>query len=157
MQIVPLSSSLVIRTVHVLAVALAVGGAVLVWGFVRVGARSARPSNGSQVLALARTYEWVFWGAFGLLVVTGVGNLGSFAPGVPAPGTRWGTVLLAKLVVILGLLVLSVPRTLAVCRHGNGEPNLAGPDGLARLRQAYGATAVALVAVLALAMVLAHG
>lgn len=156
MQIGPLSISLVIRTVHVVAMALAVGGAVLTWGILREATRSTRPTEGVKVVVLARTYEWVFWGAFGLLVMTGVGNLGSIAPAVPAPGTRWGTVLLVKLLVILALLALSVPRTLAVCRHGGGAPQ-AGPDGLDRLRQAYGVTAVALLAVVVLAMVIAHG
>lgn len=157
MQIGPLSSSLLVRSVHVVAMALAVGGAVLTWGLVREATRSRRPTDGVQVVVLARTYEWVFWGAFGLLVMTGVGNLGSIAPAVPTPETRWGTVLLVKLLVILALLALSVPRTLAVCRHGGGAPGHAGPDGLDRLRQAYGVTAVALLAVVVLAMVLAHG
>ncbi|MFB6160414.1 MAG: hypothetical protein ABEJ61_04455 [Haloferacaceae archaeon] len=132
---------LTVRVVHVLAMAAVVGGAcvaaALLW-------RDVAP------LATAVTYEWLFWAGAGLLVATGVGNLGALAPAVP--GGRWGAVLAGKLVAVGALLVGSLLRTLVVCRVRAGAPLPAR-----RLRRGYGATAAVLVGVVVLAEVLAHG
>jgi putative copper export protein len=86
----------------------------------------------------------------GVLVATGVGNLGAMAPVVPASATRWGTVLTAKLLGVFLLLALSVVRTVLVRRARDG-------DSSGVLRASYGATTVLLLVILALAEVLAHG
>jgi hypothetical protein len=92
----------------------------------------------------------------GLLVVTGVGNLGALGP--PGPATRWGTVLTGKLLVVTAFVLGSFLRTLAVAdlrRLSTGDA--AAPRGRRFCRRAYAATAWTLVAVVALAEVLAHG
>jgi hypothetical protein len=71
----PLSAAthLFVRWIHVLAMAVALGGAVLAWGVSRV-------ADTETTLAVATTYEFAFWAALGALVMTGVGNLGALAP-----------------------------------------------------------------------------
>jgi putative copper export protein len=130
--------------------ALALGGATLTWWLFR------RPSVEKPIsLDVAAAYERGFWAATGVLVMTGVGNLGSFAPAVPTVDTYWGTVFAVKLLAVIAILALSLVRTLAVHRCRRAETTSA--DAIAVLRIGYGATALAFVAVVALGEVLAHG
>jgi len=131
-----------VRTVHVLCMAGLVGGAATVW----LSAR--RRLDGS--LVLAQTYEWGFWAALGVLVATGIGNLGAL--GAPGPATRWGEVLLVKLSLVALFVLASAVRTLAVVRIDAGST-----AAIDWHRRAYGLTTVALLALVALAEVLAHG
>ena len=59
-----------IRWLHVAAMATAFGGAITVL------ALSARPGvdSATAVIAVAARYEWLFWGAAGVLAMTGIGN-----------------------------------------------------------------------------------
>lgn len=130
-----------------LAMALLFGGAVLTWGVLRTADEPTfRP---------AATYEWLFWLGAGVAVLTGVGNLGTLAPALPDLGTAWGFAFGLKLVAVIGLLVGSSVRTLAVVRWS-------GTDRVPREFErrfclAYAATAGYLLAVVVLAEVLAHG
>lgn len=153
-QVVPLT----IRTLHILAMAVVVGGTVVCW----YGFRSDSIGD----LALARRYEWAFWAALGTLVLTGVGNLGSL--GVPGPATEWGRTLLVKLSLVVVLLCVSVVRTLSVVRaeerldeeRFEGEPSddPIDPTALRRyLGRAYAVTFGFLLVIVVLAEVLAHG
>lgn len=136
---------LVVRTVHLLGMVALVGGSVLAW----YGVRSAERVPGGRLLR----FELWFWALLGLVLATGVGNLG--AVGAPGPGTRWGTVLTAKLLVVLAFVVGSFLRSLAVLRL---PADATVPDrGGARLERAYGATAATLLLLVAIAEVLAHG
>jgi len=140
-----------IRWLHVAAMATAFGGAVTAL------ALSTRPAadSASAVVAVAVRYEWLFWAAAGVLAMTGIGNLAAFGAGLAGPGTPWGATLMLKLWSVLTLVVLSLPRTLAVARlSASSEP--AG-DLTVRLRNLYGATAGAFAVILALAIWLAHG
>ena len=124
------------------------GGALLVWwlGVRRKGA------NAGVVLDVAERYEWIFWAAIGVQAMTGVGNLGAFGDALPASASGWGTKLIVKLVAVLALAVLSVPRTLAVvAMAGTQRPQ---PDLLSAL---YGGTAIFVVGIAGLAVWLAHG
>lgn len=145
-------SSLLIRYVHVLGMAILVGGAALAW--VAFGSEFISDLDGSDLVHLAAAYEWLFWAGIGLLVVTGVGNFGSLAPAIPAPTTAWGTTFGVKLLAIVGLVVGSLPRTLAVVRWLSVEDT---PLALDRFRLGYAATALYLLGVVALGEVLAHG
>lgn len=120
-----------VRLVHTLGMGVLLGGALLV-----AALRDPVPA--------ARAYEWTFWGAMGVQVLTGVGNLG--AVGDPGPATTWGTIFTWKLALVLVLLAGSAARLLA-------RPRLAARG----LRWAYGATAGFLALIGALAVVLAHG
>ncbi|NEU56810.1 hypothetical protein [Halorussus sp. MSC15.2] len=176
---------LAVRLLHVLGMALALGGATLTWWLFRRDAASESPT-----LDVAAAYERGFWAATGVIVMTGVGNLGSLAPFVPTAGTRWGAAFTAKLLVVLLVLALSVVRTLVVarCRRTARRCTRVGADsestteqsgqsteissgdtempsrraewsdrGTETLRVAYGATALSLALLVALAEVLAHG
>lgn len=136
-----LSLHLAIRTVHVLAMSLLVGGAVGVW----IAARRSL----DDLYALATGYEWAFWAGLGVLVLTGVGNLGAL--GAPGPATRWGRVLLVKLALVTLFVLGSAVRTLAVARTDRSIPLTAWSE------RAYGLTTLALLALVVLAEVLAHG
>ncbi|MFC7155727.1 CopD family protein [Halomarina halobia] len=147
---------LAIRWLHVLSVALLLGGAVLAWvSLRRIGEVERRERYGEYAVAVAAGYERLFWGAAGVAVMTGVGNLGALAPGLPPSDSAWGLALTVKLAGVLGLLLAAVPRTLLVARCDEA----AGATGrrVRTLRRGYGATALYLTGVLGLAEVLAHG
>lgn len=136
------------------------GGAGLVWWLVRDAARTDDSSQVAAALSLSRTYEWGFWAAVGVVVATGVGNLGALSPTVPGPDTGWGTTLSLKLVLVFVLLVGSVVRTvLAVDFSERTEiaPEQANSRRLVALRSAYAITAVWLLVIVGFAEVLAHG
>lgn len=144
---------LLVRLVHVLAVAVLLGGAVLAWA--TLARADDRRGSAREALSVAASYEWLFWGAVGVVVATGVGNLGAFAPGVPGPGTNWGGTFAVKLLVVVGLLAFSAGRTVLVrlvASRADAARTATGPLG-----SAYAITAVVLAVALALAEVLAHG
>jgi uncharacterized membrane protein len=132
---------LLVRTVHVLGMVLLLGGSAFAWNALRVDPDSSFPA----------LYEWLFWGAMGAMLVTGVGNLGVL--GAPGPATRWGRLLTVKLALVLAVLLGSLLRTLVVERLREGDTTAASGS----LRRLYGATTLALLAVVVLAEVLAHG
>jgi hypothetical protein len=142
-----------VRTVHVLSAAVVGGGGALVWAALTVAGRR------STALEVAIAYEWLFWGAAGVLVATGVGNLGALAPTLPGDG--WGRLLSWKLVAVLVGLVGSFARTrllrdrVAEAAGGGGSREREG--GRDALRYAYALTAVGFALVAGLAVVLAHG
>ena len=141
--------SLLVRWLHVAAMALALGGALLVWW------TNARPTSTDPAarLDLATAYERLFWLALGLLVMTGIGNLGAFGPALPGPTTVWGGRLVLKLAAVLVLLFLSVVRTVLVVRLSAAH---VAPNVVRWLPSLYGATSVALAAIALLALFLAH-
>jgi hypothetical protein len=152
MELDPHVLHVAIRWLHVAAMATAFGGAVTVF------ALSIRPSHDSPraVVGVAIRYEWLFWAAAGVLAMTGIGNLGAFGAALLGPATNWGATLLLKLGSVLTLVVLSLPRTLAVARMGASAGQM--PLGLVvRMRNLYGATTGAFAVILALAIWLAHG
>jgi putative copper export protein len=151
MELDPNILHVAIRWLHVAAMATAFGGAITVL------ALSTRPGadSTSAVLSVAIRYEWLFWAAAGVLAMTGIGNLAAFGLALLGPTTDWGATLLLKLGSVLTLVVLSLPRTLAVARINSTGANASG--SIATLRNLYGATTVAFAAILALAVWLAHG
>jgi len=151
MELDPNVLHVAIRWLHVAAMATAFGGAITVL------ALSTRPSadSANAVLSVAIRYEWMFWAAAGVLAMTGIGNLAAFGAALLGPATNWGATHVLKLGSVLTLVVLSLPRTLAVAR-------MSSSGGIARVsvttvRNLYGATTAAFAAILALAVWLAHG
>lgn len=132
-----------VRWLHVLGMAIVLGGSVVTWSLFRTPSESA--------VHVAERYEWLFWPSMGVIVATGVGNLGALAPAIPSPESRWGFVLTMKLLVVLFLLVFSVVRTVLVHRAADDGK----PPGT--LRTSYGVTTGLLLVLLAFAEVLAHG
>ena len=105
---------------------------------------------------VAVRYEWIFWAAAGVLAMTGIGNLAAFGAALLGPATNWGATLLLKLGSVLTLILLSLPRTLAVARiRASSGAHIQG--SLTVLRNMYGATTAAFAVILGLAVWLAHG
>ena len=118
------------------------GGAILVtWLALR---------RDDHLVALAVRYEQLFWAGVGILVMTGVGNLGAFGLGLPAPSTTWGANFTAKLLFVAALVALSLPRSILVVRSAAGGDRRPLPF-------LYGATVAILAVIVALATLLAHG
>ena len=141
-----------VRLVHVIAATMVLGGAALVLLLTLYAPGSGKQSN-AVTLAAAEWYEWIFWIATAVLIATGIGNLGAFGVFLPDPDTRWGAILSLKLTLLLGLMVLSVVRTLVVVRtlEGSATP----PPRV--WRSLYGATTLVAVVIVAYAEALAHG
>lgn len=96
---------LAVRTLHVLTMVALVGGSAATWNALRTAGPDA---------AALRRFECGFWAALGVLLATGVGNLGAL--GAPEPGTRWGGLFTAKLLVVLAVVLGSFLRTAVVLR-----------------------------------------
>ena len=151
MELDPNVLHVAIRWLHVAAMATAFGGAITVLALsTRPGADSA-----NAVVAVAVRYEWLFWAAAGVLAMTGIGNLAAFGAALLGPRTDWGETFMLKLGLVFVLIVLSLPRTLAVARMGASEP--IAPRVTIAVRNLYGATTATFAVILALAIWLAHG
>jgi uncharacterized membrane protein len=151
MALVP---AVAVRTLHLLAVTVLLGGAALTWLQFR---RAGSESDETPALALAESYEWLFWLAVGVVALTGVGNLGAMAPAIPTEGA-WTATLLVKLGVLLAVLVASAWRTLVVVRvRRRSTRHSLSSRSLGVLHWSYDGTTAVLVGLLALAEVLAHG
>src|ERR1700737_3100041 len=144
---------LFVRWAHVVGMAAILGGALLVWWL------TARPSRtdvgGDARLETAQRYEWIFWAAIGVQAMTGVGNLGAFGQSLPASTTAWGLRLTVKLVVVLALALLSLPRTRVAAALWNHPA--AGSGRSQVVPSLYAATVMVVLVVVALAVWLAHG
>jgi putative copper export protein len=151
MELDPHVLHVAIRWLHVAAMATAFGGAITVL------ALSTRPGvdSAGAAVAVAVRYEWLFWAAAGVLAMTGIGNLAAFGAALLGPATDWGMTLVLKLGSVLALVVLSLPRTLAVARMSASRP--IAPSVVVAVRNLYGATTGAFAAILAMAIWLAHG
>ena len=135
--------TLAIRWLHVAAMAVAFGGAFLVTWL------SWRARD--HVIETAVRYEQVFWAAAGVLVMTGIGNLGAFGVSLLEPSTSWGTTLIVKLWLVAVLILVSLPRSLAVVLLVS-ESRTRPVD----LRPVYTVTTSMFATIVALAIVLAN-
>ena len=137
--------ALAIRWLHIVAMATMLGGAALVsW-------LTMSTASGALVNVAVR-YEQMFWVGIGVVVMTGVGNLGAFGLSLPPPITTWGGTFITKLTLVAMLVVLSLPRSLVVARIASGAR-----ASTRLLRWIYGATAGGIAAIAGLAVWLAHG
>ena len=144
--------SVVVRWLHVGAMACAFGGALLLWAL-NTRIRFWDTLDAPTRLSIAEAYEFLFWGAAGILVMTGVGNLGALGQSLPNPDSAWGNKLMLKLAFVLLLILFSLARTLFIAR-------LRASEMFARsriLQLAYATTALGLMLVLFVAVSLAHG
>lgn len=105
----------------------------------------------ADVIETALRYEQAFWAAAGVLVLTGIGNLGAFGVSLLEPGTAWGTTLIAKLWLVAALVIVSLPRSLAVALLASQAHRRS-----ADLRPVYTVTTAMFAAIVALAIVLAN-
>lgn len=146
--------SLFVRWAHIVGMAAILGGALLVW---LLTARSTRMDADVPVrLQIAQRYEWIFWAAIGVQAMTGVGNLGAFGQGLPASTSAWGIRFTVKLVLVLALALLSVPRTLAIATISASQASAAA-SAWRVVPVLYAATVGIVLIIVALAVWLAHG
>ena len=137
--------ALAIRWLHIVAMATMLGGAALVsW-------LTTNTASGALV-GVAVRYEQLFWLGIGVVVMTGVGNLGSFGLSLPPPITTWGDRFVLKITLVALLVAFSLPRSLVVARIASGAH-----ASTVMLRWLYGATAGGIAAIAGLAVWLAHG
>jgi hypothetical protein len=153
MGIDPHTLSFLIRSLHVAAMAILLGGALLLWA----SASGLGHSEPGASIGVAVSYEGLAWLALGLLVMTGIGNLAALGPALPPPQTSWGQRFLLKLALVALLIVGSLLRTLLVVRLAAEPANARGASGWALLRAAYAGTAGLAALVLLVAVALAHG
>lgn len=145
----------VVRLLHVGAAAVVLGGALLLT-ILAVQAYRGQPL---YLTGTAEPYEWLFWGAIGVIVMTGVGNLGVFGRALALPSTIWGARLTIKLLAVALLILLSLVRTAAVSRLAMAprlvDRSVAPPTVLPAL--GYGLTFALGCVILGLGVFLAHG
>ncbi|HWG90184.1 MAG TPA: CopD family protein [Candidatus Thermoplasmatota archaeon] len=139
--------ALVVRATHVLGMAVLLGGAALLWFHLLL----SRDDEAAPT-AIARRLEWVSWGAVGVLVMTGLGNLGALGEGAAGPGSPWGDAFLGKIVLVAALLPLLLFRTLVVVRLAGASQATAGPV----LKWCYGTTVLLGGVILGAAVFLSH-
>ena len=150
----PHALSLLVRWVHVASMAFLLGGALLLCGLSLRGGALPAAERARLLVFVAGRYEFYFWLALGLIVITGIGNLGALGLALPGPGTVWGARFVVKLALVLLFVPLSLVRTLLIA--GLDSPHRAfDPAGM--LRNIYGGTAAYAIAILFMAVSLAHG
>jgi hypothetical protein len=153
----PHSLSWIIRLVHATAMAVMLGGAVMVWAIALRLNVLLPPDRAALLRAAAAPYEWTFWGAIGVLISTGVGNLGAYGAGLPGPVTGWGEKLVVKLALVLVLLLWSLVRTVWVIRLEATTAMAISTTGRHVAQVLYAGTVVLGGAILTIAVSLAHG
>ncbi len=147
--------SLAVLWVHIAAMAIILGGAVLLWALSCRSPSDDRSGDRPDLLLfIARRYEWLFWAAMGTLVMTGVGNLGAFGAGLPGRDTAWGGTLAAKLLAVLLFVVLSLVRTFVVARLSAVRSLAAVTDR--SIQVAYAGTALFTAGIAGLGVLLAN-
>lgn len=147
--------SLLIRWVHVTSAALLLGGAFLLFFLARRESKSATDETARLIMGLAQIYEGIFWVALGLIVATGIGNLGAFGAALPGTQTAWGSKFIIKISVVILLVVLSIIRSFNVVTLDAHSSKIKSAFTFAQI--GYGITAALLIAILYLAVSLAHG
>jgi hypothetical protein len=141
-----------IRWLHVTSVAFIFGGALLL--FILFVVSRSRDADRGTLLDLMQAYEWASWAAIGLVIMTGVGNLGHLGDALPDPGSEWGRELTMKLGLVGVFLVFSAVRSLSVTlAQLQPESRRGVPPALQGM---YAATAVFVAAVVGVAIALAH-
>jgi hypothetical protein len=142
-----------VRYIHVASVTLLLGGSALLCAW----SVSLKEEHGAAaVVQAASTFEWMFWSIAGVLVLTGVSNLGLKGDGLMPPNTTWGAALSVKLAVALTLLAVSLTRSDIVIRCR--QTRFVSPERAGRvLGWMYGFTVVLLLTALWIGLGLAHG
>ena len=143
-----------VRYVHVASAALLAGGALAVCALCLC---TAADRDAGAAMRLAPIYEWLFWSLAGVIVVTGVSNLGLKGDGLMPPHTTWGRALTTKLGAVLLLLALSLLRSDFVLRCGASGQAAVSARARLVLGWLYGLTVANLLGALWLGLGLAHG
>ena len=146
----------IVRLVHVGSASLLFGGALLIFILLRLSKRKPGDSGWDVIQDVMLIYEWAAWVSLGLIVATGIGNLGHYGDALPGPRTERGRELTVKLGLVIVFLVVSAVRTLSVFLAAGEAASKAPARVAGSLRNLYGATAVFVAGIVALAISLAH-
>jgi putative copper export protein len=96
--VLPIDVDVIRLTLHVLAATIWVGGQIVLVALMPTLRRTAP----TAIAPVARTYAWVAWPAFAVLILTGFWNLqvsGRMSPGGMEGG--YGTTLIVKMVFVV--------------------------------------------------------
>jgi putative copper export protein len=149
--------SFLVRWLHVMSVAFVFGGALLIFLFLHCTSNNRDVSSRRMLFDLMRAFEWGSWASLGVVVATGVGNLGHFGESLPDSRSQWGRELTVKLGLVLVFLLFSAFRTLAVTTAANQPDDVALSRRTQRnLGGLYGITAAFVVSIAGVAIALAH-
>ena len=108
--------SYLIRLLHVGTASFLIGGAILILILYFRSRSQPGTEDWRWLLDAMSAYEWGFWAAIGLIVATGIGNIGAFGDGLPDPDSTWGRDFTAKLSLALAFVVfLSCGRPCWCC------------------------------------------
>ncbi len=146
----------IVRLVHLSSASLLFGGALLIFILLYLSKRKPGDPGWPVIQDVMRIYEWAAWLSLGLIVATGIGNLGHYGDALPGPRTEWGRELTVKLGLILVFLFVSAMRTLTVLMAASEAVSSAPARVVNTLRNLYGATAVFVAGIVAIAVSLAH-
>ncbi len=144
-----------VRWLHVSAVAFVFGGALLIFVLLYFASGNRDASARRMIFDLMRAFEWGSWASLGIVVATGVGNLGHFGEALPDSEDGWGKQLMLKLSLVVVFLLFSVVRTLAVASAAS-RPIEEAPKHQRTLGSLYGVTAAAIGSIVGVAVALAH-
>lgn len=148
---------LLIRWLHVSSVAFILGGALLIFILLHVTHRNQDASSRRVLQDLMRIFEWGSWASIGLVIATGIGNLGHFGASLPDARSDWGKELTLKLGLVVVFLLFSGIRSLAVAvASTQSEDQPMTPRARRSLAGLYGATAVLVTSIMGVAVALAH-
>ncbi len=149
--------SLLVRWIHVISMAILLGGAALLWSWRIRPNGTGQALSASAFLSVAERYEGMAWLGIGLLVLTGIGNLAAFREGLPAWNTTWGNKLIAKLLIILFFIGYSLFRSMVIARLAMDSERADSSSSYRILRPLYAGTALFTILILFMAVWLAHG
>jgi len=144
-----------VRWIHVFSMSLLVGGAALM--YITCHLAKSEPLIDRSLLRLLYGYEIVFWVAIGLMVMSGIGNLGTFGNALPNLQTAWGMKLLIKLILVVTLTLCALVRTFVVYRISLADVCNRSISWLQVMERFYVATLLLLAVILTFALGLAHG
>jgi uncharacterized membrane protein len=143
-----------VRYVHVASMTVLAGGALTMCTLCLA---STTPVEAEPAWAAAPAYEWTFWSIIGVIVATGVSNLGLKGEGLMGPQTTWGSALSVKLGLVLLLIAVSLLRSDFVIRCAMATHRRATARARALLATLYGLTLALVLAALWIGLGLAHG
>ena len=145
---------LLARCLQGLALAVALGGTLLIWRRSRFAPGQDPVAYRLRVLHLAARYERWFWLSLGVVLLAGLGSLALASGSSPPPaGLSWP--LVVAVLVLLVFLALAGLRTISLIQLSLAGDN-ASPRNLRLFPLLYGGTGLALIGLACLALVLAR-
>jgi hypothetical protein len=148
--------SFMVRWIHVCSMAFLLGTSVFLFALAFQSRGLGPGDQGRLLLGVAQRFEFLFWVAIGVQVITGIGNLGAFGANLPPPASIWGSKFVVKLSLFLLFMLLSDIRSLVVVHLGVRAITIDAARMSRLARGIYGSTGVTLAVLVLIAVSLAH-